>query len=41
MGKWHVKGLATCIVILMMTLPSVRATSNDRSGPDGPSQYET
>lgn len=41
MRKWHVKGLATCIVILMTTLPSVRATSTDRSGLDGPSQDET
>lgn len=41
MRKWCSRGLAVCICILVTTLPTARATSNDASGVDGPSQEET
>ncbi|MDH5740657.1 MAG: hypothetical protein OEY77_10075 [Nitrospira sp.] len=41
MRKWHAQGLATCLVLLMTTLPASRATSTDTPSPDGPSQDET
>lgn len=41
MRKWHAQGLATCLVMLITTLPSARATPNDRPDTDGPSQEET
>lgn len=41
MRKWHAQGLATCIIILMTTLPSAQATSIDTLSSDGPSQDET
>lgn len=34
-------GLVTCILILMTSLPSAAATSNDAAGTDGPSLEET
>jgi hypothetical protein len=39
--KWYVRGLATCIVILMTTLPSARAISSDTPSTEGPSQDKT
>lgn len=41
MRKRHTRGLAVCLCILVTTLPIARATSNDTSGVDGPSQEET
>lgn len=41
MRKWRARKLAVCICILVTTLPTARATSNDASGVDGPSQEET
>ncbi len=41
MWTWHARGLAAWICILVTTLPTARATSNDSSGIDGPSQEET
>ena len=39
--KWHVGKLITCLLILMMSLPSAWATSNDTPGTDGPLLEET
>ena len=39
--KWQAKKLVTCLVLLMTSLPSAWATSNDTSGTDGPSLEET
>jgi hypothetical protein len=41
MRTWYTRGLAACICILVTTLPTAQATSNDSSGADGPSQEET
>lgn len=42
MGKWHAKRLAACICILVMTLPTAQAISDDTSvAVEAPSQEET
>ncbi|MBK9305764.1 MAG: hypothetical protein IPM58_01415 [Nitrospira sp.] len=41
MGKWNATRLAACIGLLVTTLPTTRAISNDASGVEGPSQEET
>jgi len=41
MGRWNAKRLAACICILMTTLPTARAISNDTSVVEAPSQEET
>lgn len=41
MTKWHGGGLVMCLLILMTSLSSAWATSNDTPGNDGPSLEET
>lgn len=41
MAKWQVGRLVICLFILMTSLPSAWATSNDTPGTDGPSLDET
>ncbi len=41
MTKWQEGKLVTCLIILMTSLPSAWAVSNDAPGTDGPSLEET